>query len=461
MKLIYILLFFLGGMMHIHAQEITGQWNGLLKVQGTQLRLVFHISKTGDGYTSTMDSPDQHANGIPVSSTTFRDSLLHLEVKMAQIVYDGKLSGTEIHGTFKQGGLEIPLNLSREVIAAAKINRPQEPKPPFPYKSEDVIFSNQKAGLSLAGTLTLPAGTGKFPAVILVTGSGPQNRDEEIMGHKPFLVLADYLTRQGIAVLRYDDRGVGKSTGNFSKGTTQDFAEDAKAALAFLKTRREINTNQIGIIGHSEGGLIAPMIAASSKDVAFIVLMAGPGLQGDKLMLLQQQLILQASGVSQQEIEKQGKTNSFLFEELKKDQPDSSRIAHLTTILSADMPDEIPGGMTRSQYISMALNQVNNPWMRYFIKYDPVPVLKKVKCPVLALNGENDLQVPAKENLAAIKTTLQSGGNKKVTTVAFPKLNHLFQESKTGLPAEYSEIEQTISPAVLEKIAAWIHEQTK
>ena len=447
------------------AQDITGKWNGALKVQGTQLRLVFNVTKSENGLTSTMDSPDQGANGIPVTKTTFENSKIKFEVANARIEYDGELNGDEITGTFKQGGQVFPMNLSRKAIEKEVVKRPQEPSKPYSYYSEDVTFQNPKANISLAGTLTLPEKEGVFPVVVLITGSGPQNRDEELVGHKPFLVISDYLTKNGIAVLRYDDRGVGQSKGDFKTATTTDFATDVESAITYLKTRKEINKKQIGLVGHSEGGLIAPMVASKSKDVSFIVLLAGTGIQGDKLLLLQQELIAKANGASESDIKKSIQANANLFKMVLQSNDNQKLKADLTNkineIVKNDNSSEISKGMTKDQYIALQVDQITSPWMEYFMKYNPVPALEKVKCAVLAVNGEKDLQVPPKENLTAIKNALTKGGNKNVTTIEFPNLNHLFQECKTGSPNEYASIEQTFSPRALAEITQWIKSQTK
>ncbi|MFB9054133.1 alpha/beta hydrolase family protein [Formosa undariae] len=447
------------------AQDITGQWNGILKVQGTQLRLVFNVTKTENGFSSTMDSPDQGAKDIPVTNTTFENPKIKFEVTNARIEYEGQLSGNEIIGTFKQGGQEFPMNLSKNAIEKDVIKRPQEPLKPYPYYSEDVSFKNTKANISLAGTLTLPKKDGIFPVVILITGSGPQNRDEELLGHKPFLIISDYLTKNGIAVLRYDDRGIGQSTGDFETATSADFATDVESAMTYLKTRKEINKNKIGLVGHSEGGLIAPMVASKSKDVNFIVLLAGTGIQGDKLLLLQQALIAKANGVPQTDINESIQTNSKLFEMVVKSDDNSKLKADLTDKLNELLKNtpstEIPGGMKKEAFISMQVNQISSPWMVYFMKFNPSTILEQVTCPILAVNGEKDLQVPSKENLSAIKKALTKGGNLNVTTKEFPNLNHLFQECETGSPNEYATIEQTFSPIVLEEITTWIKTQTE
>jgi fermentation-respiration switch protein FrsA (DUF1100 family) len=448
----------------IYAQDISGKWNGILKVQEIQLRLIFNISQTDSGYISTMDSPDQGVKGIPVTSTNFENSVLKLEISSAGIQYDGTLDKENVFvGTFKQAGQSFPLNLTKEKVEKEEVIRPQEPTKPYPYYSEDVKFENSKDKIILAGTLTLPQKDGYFPAVILISGSGPQNRNEELFGHKPFLVLADYLTKNGIAVLRFDDRGTAESTGNFKTATTMDFATDVEFALKYLQTRKEINKNHIGLIGHSEGGIIAPIVASRSKDVNFIVLLAGPGISGDKLLLLQQELIGKASGISNTDLQKAKAINKGAFEIVKESNNTTSLKIELTRYLKQMIKEksEKPKGMSEDDYVKLQVNQLTSPWMIYFIKYNPALILEKVKCPVLAITGEKDLQVPAKVNLEAIKKALEKGGNKNFTIKELPKLNHLFQECKTGLPSEYATIEQTFSPIALLEITNWILKQVK
>jgi fermentation-respiration switch protein FrsA (DUF1100 family) len=462
-RVIFFLLTFFTSIT-INAQDITGQWNGLLKVQGMQLRLVFNVTKTDDGYNSTMDSPDQGAKDIPVTITTFEDPNISFEIKNAGIEYKGELEDDKISGTFKQGGQKFPMDLSRDSIKKVEVKRPQEPKEPYPYYSEDVTFKNSKAGISLAGTLTLPKKKGKYPVVVLISGSGPQNRNEELLGHKPFLVISDYLTRNGIGVLRYDDRGVGKSTGEFEAATSADFATDVESAVEYLKTRKEVDKKNIGLIGHSEGGIIAPMVAAESDDVSFIVLLAGTGIPGDQLLLMQQELIWRASGMAEEKIEKSVQDNKEHFERVVISSNREELIVDLTNSLSETIEkdtSQIPEGMTKEEFVEMLVDQVSSPWMYYFLRYNPAPTLEKVNCPVLAINGEKDLQVPPKENLEAIENALKKGGNNQVTTQELENLNHLFQESDTGSPDEYASIEQTFSPIALEVVLEWIRLQVK
>lgn len=455
-------LFFLTGF----GQEITGQWNGALKVQRTQLRLVFNVTKTGNGLSSTMDSPDQGAKGIPTTTTSFENSILKITIANAKIEYEGTLGNDNIiAGTFKQGAQSFPMTLTKEKIEKEKPVRPQEPTKPYAYYSEEITFENKKAGISLAGTLTLPNKEGIFPVVILISGSGPQNRDEELLGHKPFLVISDYLTKNGMAVFRYDDRGTALSKGDFKTATSADFATDVEAGIDYLKTRKEIDKKKIGLMGHSEGGLIAPMVAGKSKDVSFIVLLAGTGIQGDKLLLLQQYLIGKASGVSEEDLQKNETANRKIFDIVNKSANLEKLNIDLTNYFKQTLKDsanaEKPADMSEDDFVKLKVSQIANPWMQYFIKYNPSPALETVKCPVLAINGEKDLQVPPKENLEAIKKALIKGGNKKITTIEFPNLNHLFQECKTGLPEEYATIEQTFSPTALTEIVKWIQAQTK
>ncbi len=441
-------------------QDITGQWNGLLKIQeGVQLRLVFHISKTESGYASTMDSPDQGAKGLPVNSTKFENNTLNLEATALGMTYTGTLSSGVIEGTFMQRGMSLPLKLTREEVMAAKPNRPQEPKPPFPYYTEDVTFSNDEAKVQLAGTLTLPSKTGKFPVVVMISGSGPQNRDEELLGHKPFLVIADFLTRNGIGVLRFDDRGTAKSTGDFKSATSADHASDALSAVAYLKTRSEINPKKIGLVGHSEGGLIAPMAAVKSKDVAYIVLLAGPGIPGHEILTLQTGLINKANGMSEEKlkIELDQLKGAMDIVRYTKDLNDMK--SKLTEFIKEEIkkhPESVPQGQTEEALIMSNVESLATLWMQFFLNYDPAMNLTRVKCPVLALNGEKDLQVPPKEDLGAIEKYLKQAGNKHFTTKEMPGLNHLFQECKTGSPSEYAVIEQTFAPSALEEISGWI-----
>ncbi len=453
MKKIILATFVILTSLSTYAQDISGKWSGVLKVQGTQLRLIFNITQAEKGYTSTMDSPDQGAKGIPVSSTSYDNSILKLEISNAGIQYEGTLDKNNAFvGTFKQGGQSFPLILTKGEIEKEKVLRPQEPTKPYPYYSEEVKFENTKDKIKLAGTLTLPEKNGKFPTVILISGSGPQNRDEELFGHKPFLVLADYLTKHGIAVLRFDDRGTAKSTGDFKKATTFDFVTDVEYAIKYLQTRKEINKNRIGLIGHSEGGIIASIIASKNKNIDFIVLMASPTLRGDKLLLLQKYKIETKMGINKQLIEHNqqifaGAYEIVLNKKIKQEVLSDTLSNYFTSKYGKALPENQKEAL---------INQLTSPWMINFIRLDPAIYLKKVTCPILAINGNKDLQVPSKENLEVIKKIKNKSVETNITIKELENLNHLFQECKTGLPSEYATISPTISPTVLKIISDWI-----
>lgn len=440
---------------------IEGIWMGALQAGGgIKIRIQLHVEKDASGALSVkMDSLDQGALGIPTSNAFLHDSAFHFEIPRGGVVYDGTLNATkdEITGTFTQGGAAQPLVFKHIAQAAGETRRPQDPVKPYPYLAEDVTYPNPKAPeVKLAGTLTLPRGPGPFPVALLISGSGPNDRDEAILGHRPFLVIADYLTRHGIAVLRYDKRGIGKSTGNYALATSEDFASDAQAGIEYLKTRKEIDPHHIGLIGHSEGGLIAPLVASRDKDVAWIVLLAGPGLPGDEILFLQEALIAKAAGATDENIARNHALNSKMFKVVETEE----NPANLKTDLEAVMKgDELGREMSAAQQAT-AIQRLSSPWMREFLTYDPVPALEKTKCPVLALNGEHDLQVPPEQDLAAIRKALQAGGNKDFQVTEMPGLNHLFQHSATGSPADYQKIEETFAPEALDIMTAWIQKHS-
>ncbi len=441
--------------------NLEGIWQGKLNISGMQLRLVFNITKMSDGaFTATRDSPDQGAKGIPTSKVTVTSDSLQIEAQAITGLFLGKIEDTnKISGIWKQSGFSMPIELVR-IEKVEEPKRPQEPQEPFPYDVKEVKFENKKDNITLAGTLTTPRGEGQFPAVILISGSGPQDRNETRFNHKPFWIIADHLTRQGIAVLRYDDRGVGASTGDFKTATTPDFATDVLAGIEFLKNRPEINPQKIGLIGHSEGGLIAPMVATQSKDVAFIVLLAGPGMISEKLLYLQGELIARASGASEDQIKKnqnlQAKIFKIIIETTEVQETEKKLSAMLKEYYDGLSPEEQKQLGDFTTFSQTQLKSVLSPWFRYFLTYDPIPALKKVKCPILALNGEKDLQVPPKQNLPLIKSALKDAGNKNIVIKELPDLNHLFQTAQTGSVAEYATIEETFSPVAWDEMAAWI-----
>lgn len=443
-------------------QRLEGTWEGALDVGAMKLRLALKVAKAADGaLAAKLDSLDQGATDLPVDVISLKDGAVHFEMKRLLAVFDGTLNkeGSEIAGQFKQGVASFPLTLKR-VASPTTLNRPQEPKPPFPYDEEEVSYENKRDGVRLAGTLTTPRGKASFPVVILITGSGPQNRNEELLGHKPFLALADYLTRRGVAVLRVDDRGVGGSTGSVSNSTSENFAADVLAGIEFLKGRKGINPKQIGLIGHSEGGLIAPLVASQSSntgDVAFIVMLAGPGLPGEEILLLQAAAILKANGANAEALAKQRAIQEMMFAILKQEKDNATAEKKMRQEYDKLIAGASEAEKTQAkQTFEAQIKNVLSPWFRHFLTYDPRPALAKVKCPVLALNGENDLQVPATENLREIEATLKAAGNKDVTVVRLPKLNHLFQTSETGSPGEYARIEETFAPVALKTIGDWI-----
>ena len=432
--------------------DIDGAWLGTLDTGGVTLRIVFHFVTTETGLTATLDSLDQGAKGIPVTSATRAGSSLKLEMKQLGAAFDGKIAPDlkSIEGTFTQGGGSIPLVLKpSKDTAALERKRPQNPVKPYPYREEEVTYRNEGAAIQLAGTLTIPQGKGPFPTVLLITGSGQQDRDESLLGHKPFLVLADHLTRKGIAVLRVDDRGAGKSGGNFAASTSADFATDVEAGLAFLKTRAEVDKSKLGLVGHSEGGMIAPMVAARNPGVSFIVMMAGTGVTGAEILPAQVAAIMESSGQSHEEALKHAANEReilALFEQNASEDVIDKKMHEI----ASSVPDE----QRKAQ-----LKALQSPWFRFFLKYDPSVDLRKVRCPVLAINGEKDMQVLADQNLPAIRKALEAGGNKHSEIEKLPGLNHLFQTAKTGSPSEYADIEETISPVALNRISSWILKQ--
>ncbi|MFY0672948.1 MAG: alpha/beta hydrolase [Bacteroidia bacterium] len=443
------------------AQTVAGNWNGALEIGKIKLRIVFHITENKGEYNSTMDSPDQGAKDLPVGSTTFKDGVLTLKMPNLKAEFVGNWSEEMpdfINGTFTQRGKTFELNLARGDF---KLNRPQEPKPPYKYFSEDVAFENTEDNVTLAGTLTKPKRRGKYKAVVMVSGSGPQNRDEEMLGHKPFLVIADYLTKAGYAVLRYDDRGVGGSTGDFSKATTFDLARDANAAVEFLSNRKDIT--EIGIIGHSEGGLIAPMVASNNKKVKTIVMLAGPGIQGGELLKLQQELIATANGESENDIETMKKINVGAIDIITNSKDYGSAYGALTKYFGEtleELPDSLnPDGSSDTELRQTYMASYGTKWMFEFIRINPADYISKLDCSVLALFGGLDLQVPSKENSVGVQKAKSKAPNSELKLTTLSHLNHLFQECETGSPSEYSEIEETFSSKALKQIELWLNQK--
>ncbi len=432
-----------------YAQEspaIGGGWSGVLKTPGGNLDLIFKIVQEKNTIHVKMDVPAQHAMAIQASKSVLKGDSLVIGFDMMQAIFKGKYvkDSAYFKGVWQQGAISLPINLSKYLIKEPLLSHPQEPKPPYNYNKEDISFENTKAKIKLAGTFTWPKLKRNVPVVILITGSGPQNRDEELMGHKPFLVLADYLTSNDIAVLRFDDRGVGASGGTFSTATSNDFASDVEAAIQYLMKRKEIDVKKIGLIGHSEGGLIAPMVASQSKDVAFVVMLAGPGVKGSEVIALQATAIGKEAGMTPEELKTAGDLNRKIY-----------AIAMRNSVKAADSIKFLmkETGMD-DQSIKAQTQSILSPWYRGFLASDPTLYLSKVDCPFFALNGKKDLQVVYKENLAGIEKALVNNKNHQVK--AYDGLNHLFQHCASGAPSEYGTIEETMSQEVMSDIGNWI-----
>jgi len=454
----------------VFAQNITGDWYGTLNIPGGKtLHVVFHITKSGDTYTTTFDSPDQGAAGLATDKTTVAGDKLTIEASKFNFTYNGVFlpDSSKINGTLSQGGGSGALNFTHDkpmtaTAPVARVVRPQDPKD-FPYEQEEVTFTNPKAGNALAGTITMPSYGRASKIVVLITGSGPQDRNEEIIqfNHRPFLVWSDWLTRQGIAVLRYDDRGIGKSTGIFGTATSADFADDAEAAITYIQSRADLKNLKIGLMGHSEGGMIAPVVASRNKAVKFVVLLAGPGVPIDQLMLRQAADQMRVGGASPEAIQRSAATNKKIY----------SLIIQNPTMPSAQLKQQVDTLMYRelransradlkTQDIDAVLKQtpvLTSPWYRYFIAFRPADYLTKVKCPVLALDGTLDMQVNSEANLAGIRESLEKGGNRNFQTVPMPGLNHMFQKAATGSVEEYSQISETVDPSALQLVSGWIN----
>lgn len=460
MKIFFFALFCVFTSYSISAQDLTGSWNGVLKVSGTQLGLTINITSDNNHLLASLDVPVQRAKDLKADSIRVTGQNVTIHFNIIKSIFVGKyLNDSTLNGEWQQGGLKIPLDLKKGNAKLMAPKRPQMPRPPFPYEAKEVVFENKKAGIKLAGTLTVPAGNGNFPAVILISGSGPQNRDSEIFGHKSFAIIADYLSRNGIAVLRYDDRGVSKSEGNFSAGTTYDFADDAASALDFLKLQKRINTKKIGLIGHSEGGLIAPVVASRPVKPDFFVLLAAPAMEINELMLEQARLINEASGSNPELLKLQLQTNSRAFDLIKKGPMTDSIRRQIEDVFANQIRTIAQGSLAEKDIQNQAAQitrSMTTPWFIGFMNFKPKEYLAKVKGPVLALNGSKDLQVPAKQNLAIIKDILGKNPKVKLTVHELPGLNHLFQTAGTGSVSEYEQIEETFSPEVLKIIADWI-----
>lgn len=439
-----------------------GHWEGEINLPQNQvLQILVDLEEAGGAWKGTIDIPSQGAKGLPLEQIAVDGAKVRFVITgvPGAPTFDGAIENGEIQGTFTQGGGSVPFRLGRQAVEL--VRRPQEPRPPFPYAAEEVTYKN--GDITLAGTLTIPPGDGPFPAVVLITGSGAQDRDETVLGHKPFLILADHLTRHGIAVLRADDRGVGGSTGKTMESTSADFAQDALAGVRLLKAHPKIAPARIGLVGHSEGGVVAPLAASQSPDVAFIVLLAGTGVPAPELLIAQSELISRADGMSEDNIRKESAALREMIRIVQTEKDAAARGAKLREaarqVLAVTPEQDVKEAGGPEAFVEGQAKRIDNPWFRFFIDYDPRPALREVTVPVLALNGALDLQVPVDMNLPVIEKILKESGNRDVTAKSLPGLNHLFQTAKTGSPSEYTKIEETMSPEVLQMISGWISER--
>ncbi|GAB2949265.1 alpha/beta hydrolase [Hymenobacter coalescens] len=440
------------------APSLSGDWQGALRAGGTEVPLIVHLRQQPDGgYTGTLDSPRQQAFGLPLAGVTVRADSVTLRLSQPAARFAARLSadGQQLSGSWQQNGQSAPLTLVRQAAgsAAPALRRPQDPKPPLPYRAEDVTFANGAAGIRLAGTVTVPPGKGPFPAVVLVTGSGPQDRDETIFGHHPFRVLADFLTRRGFVVLRYDDRGVGQSGGSAATYTTADGLTDAQAALAYLRSRAEVQGRPVGLLGHSEGAMIGLLAATQPQPPAFLISLAGPAVRGLEVLIRQNEDLARAAGLPTAQVVANKALNQQVYMTVLQTPDDQQARTHVVGLLQQ-------AGLTAAQAQQQAAS-LTSAWYRQLLAFDPQPLLAKVQCPVLALNGAKDLQVAAAVNLPAWEKGVRAGGNQDVTTQELPGLNHLFQTAQTGLSDEYGRIEETFAPAALAVIGDWLARHTR
>jgi uncharacterized protein len=432
------------------AQTIEGNWLGTLEVPNGKLRLAWKVqANAAGGYNASVDSIDQGAHGLPVDEVIFEPPQVRFTMKRLGASYAGQVDegGRRIRGQWTQGGTSLPLDFERSEGEPPRLHRPQDPKPPFPYVAEDVTY--ESGGVTLAGTLTRPNGDGPFPALLLLSGSGPQDRDEQIFGHRPFAVIADHLSRRGCAILRVDDRGVGKSTGRLADATMDDLAADALAGIRFLRARKEIDPKRLGILGHSEGAVVGPLAATKSGEVRLLVLLAPPAVPGKEILYAQGEAIARASGVPPEGIERNRVMQTRIVETIIGASGADEARRELEAVI-AEVP-EAQRASARAQIASFT-----SPNLKSFLAVDPQALLRKLRVPVLALFGEKDLQVLPSQNAGRLEAALRAAGNSDYRVRILPGLNHLFQPAKTGAPSEYAKIDETFSPAALDAIAEWL-----
>lgn len=458
-----IILFYLKTNENPIEDKLIGKWENFWEFPHRKILLLADFEKDSNNKINLKISiPTLRIFSIPVNDLLINKNKISFKVNKFKAAYTGviKIDSNKIVGTWQQEGRRKKLILYRE-DKFIRLNRPQYPIKPYPYKSLSVKVPNKFDNIILAGTYTYPKGKGPFPSILLISGIGPQDRDETMYGHKPFLVLADYFTRLGFGVLRLDDRGTGESTGNFNNSTTLDFAHDAVSSIKFLKKLKGVDTTKIGIIGFNEGGIIASMVASKLNDIAFIVLLATPGLPGKDILLNQTTILQQKAGVAKKEIQQDIRINKKIFEIIENVKDSSTAVKKLEKVFKKFRRSLSKRDIHKRKYsfrvFQKKLKYMLGPWFKFYLKYNPLKSIKDVKCPVLILYGENDLQVSPKGNMEAIENALKKEGNYNVKAIIIPKLNHLFQVSKTGLPKEYSKIKQTFSPDAMKIISNWIN----
>jgi pimeloyl-ACP methyl ester carboxylesterase len=444
------------------AAVLVGQWGGTVQIPGNPLSLLLHVNMEDGSLQASADSPDQNVTGLVVDAIGIETGVVTFTMQALGVEFTGQLNEDEqsIQGDFKQQGLVFKLVLTRGATPKQVYNRPQEPQAPFAYHVEEVVVENHTAGVQLAGTLTRPQDPKQVKAAaVMITGSGPQDRDETVFKHKPFWVIADHLAGQGYAVLRLDDRGVGESTGDFKTATSADFVTDISAAVDYLQSRADIPADKVGLIGHSEGGMVAPMLAAEREDLGFLILLAGPGIPITELLAEQKYLIAKTMGQDDANLQQQRADDLAFHQQLVKWASRDDYSAQVSQYLKDTLAAEGVSAEQLQLAMDNHLKMVDTPWFRYFIAFDPAPYLAQVSSPLLALNGELDVQVAAASNLAGIERTLQAAKHPDFTIRALPRLNHLFQTSSTGATSEYAQIEETFAPIALEAMVNWLNKR--
>lgn len=465
----FLCLFFVGTILAQNHPKLSGTWEGKLNV-GVVLRLVFVFNDSAGIIRGTSYSPDQGNQPIPCSDISLKGDSINFSIPSLNVTFAGIFSNDSIISGKLTQGKTFDLILLK-VLKPSELHRPQTPHPPYSYRIEEVEYDNADKSLHYGATLSIPPGKGPFPALLLITGSGPQNRDEEIFGHKPFAVIADHLTKDGFAVLRVDDRGVGKSTGQFSTSTSADFAADVQNSLNYLKSRKEIDIKRMGMLGHSEGGMIAPLVASQRNDINFIVLLAAPGEKILKLMQEQNIAVLKSSGISKEAAESYGDLFGKMMSAVIETKNMTAAKEQMTLALNdwikitskniVTLTTGITNDSTQQQFLNGLGSSFSYEWLKYFLQFDPADYLKKLHCKVLALNGDKDLQVSSKSNLEGIRNALKESQSPSYDVKEIPGLNHLFQNCKTCTISEYGELEETFYPKVLDMISEWLNKNVR